>query len=72
MSTPIQTGPVRPDFLYPLSALQTVTGLGSGAFRQMRRKGLKVRYVAGRAYVLGSDFINHVVEYGKSEKDAPE
>jgi hypothetical protein len=44
------------------------TGLGAAAFRQMRRQGLQVKYVGGRAYVLGAWFIQFVVASGKDQK----
>lgn len=61
-------GPVDPSTLYPLPDLQARVGLGVAAFRQMRRDGLAVRYAGGRGYVLGKDFIDHVMQHGKSEK----
>jgi hypothetical protein len=62
--------PIDPRLLYPLPTLQRVAGLGVGAIRKMRREGLPVRYVAGRAYVAGEDFARFVMEHGKPEKDA--
>ncbi len=61
-------GPVEPHVLYPLPDLQARTGLGAAAFRVMRREGLAVKYVGGRGYVLGREFIEHVAAHGKSEK----
>lgn len=61
-------GPVEPTVLYPLVDLQARTGLGSAAFRQMRRDGLKVKYAGGRAFIFGADFIEHVRSTGKDTK----
>ncbi len=61
-------GPVEPHILYPLPELQARAGLGVAALRTMRREGLQVRYAGGRGYVLGRDFIDHVMQHGKSEK----
>jgi hypothetical protein len=61
-------GPIEAGTLYPLPDLQARSGLGSAAFREMRRSGLRVKYVAGRAYILGSWFINFVQDNGKDSK----
>lgn len=44
--------------VYPLSDFQRRTGLGDYAMRQARRKGLRVRYVGGRGFVIGDDWID--------------
>jgi hypothetical protein len=59
---------VRPEVMYPLPVLQGHTGLGSAALRQMRREGLAVRYISGRVFVLGRDFIEHVLRCAKDTK----
>ena len=61
-------GPIIPDQMYPLLALQERIGLGKTAMRSLRRKGLKVKYLLGRAFVKGSDFIEFVEEIGKDAK----
>ena len=43
---------------YPLSTFQKASGLRTAAMRSLRRKGLKVHYIGGRAYVLGDDFVD--------------
>jgi hypothetical protein len=62
--------PIDSRLLYPLPALMRITGLRVGAIRQLRRDGLPVRYVAGRAFVHGRDFARFVSEKGKASKDA--
>ena len=62
--------PVRPDELYPGELLERMTGLGRAAFREARRKGLKVAYLHGRLFIKGSDWIAYCDQYGKQTKDA--
>jgi predicted deacetylase len=56
--------------LYTLDEVQARLKLGKAAMRSARRQGLRVRYFAGRAYVLGSDLVGFIAEHGKDEKDA--
>ena len=60
--------PIIPDQLYPLATLSESVGLGKTAIRSLRRKGLKIRYVLGRAFCMGSDFIALVEEIGSVTK----
>ena len=43
--------------LYTLEAFKNTLSIGKVAMQQARRKGLVVRYVGNRAFVLGSDYI---------------
>ncbi len=52
---------------YGLAELQKRTGLGKAAMRTARRKGLQVRYVAGRAFVRGEDWLSYVEQHGELE-----
>jgi len=63
-----QLGPIVPDQMYPLATLQERSGLGKTAMRALRRQGLRVKYVLGRAFVTGSDFISLVDEIGRDTK----
>lgn len=63
-------GPIEPHILYPLADLQARSGMGSGALRTARQKGLKVLYTAGRGYVLGRDFIAYVEANATATKNA--
>ena len=56
----IETGKV-----YPINTFRTLTGLGAGAMREARKKGLTVRKVGLRSYVLGADFLEFVEKHGK-------
>jgi len=49
-------GVIQGDSVYPLSVFQKLTGLGSHAVRQARKKGLRMRDVGNRSYILGNDF----------------
>lgn len=62
--------PIRPDELYTLDSFMRYVGLGRSAIRQARAKGLVVRYVAARAFILGADWIDYVTTNGKASKDA--
>jgi hypothetical protein len=58
----MQTASERPglitaDSLYTLEELGARLRLGKAALRQARRKGLKIRRIGRRAYVLGRDVI---------------
>ncbi len=55
--------------VYPLPVFEQMTGLGKAALRSARRAGLMVRYVSGRGWVLGRDWIDFVVEQGQTEGD---
>lgn len=61
-------GPIEPLVMYPLPDLQGRSGMGVGALRTARRQGLKVLYIAGRAYVKGADFIAYVEANAKPTK----
>jgi hypothetical protein len=63
-------GPIEPEVLYPLEDLKARSGLGSTAMRTLRGQGLPVRYAAGHCYILGRDFIDHIMQEGKPEKNA--
>ncbi len=56
-------GEIQPEVMYPLSDFQERSGLGKAAMREARQKGLKVRRVGRRHYVLGKDFIAYVEEH---------
>ena len=64
----IPAGVVDPERLYTLETFKRVLGIGKVAMQQARRNGLEVRYVGNRAFVLGSDYINFVKEFGRTER----
>ena len=61
-------GPIENGTVYPLDDFKARTGLGSAALRTARRDGLVVKYIGGRAFIRGEDFISFVAANGKSEK----
>jgi hypothetical protein len=63
----VTPGAIEPATLYRLDTLKQASGVGSWGIRQMRRAGLPVKYVGGRGFVLGRDFIEHVVNVGDSQ-----
>ena len=64
-----QSGEIEPGTLYTLDELKARSGMGPSALRTLRREAaLKIRYVGGRGYCLGADFISAVVANGKDSK----
>lgn len=61
-------GPIEPHILYPQPDLSARSGMGVGALRTARRNGLKVLYIAGRAYIMGRDFIAYIEANAKPTK----
>ena len=47
---------------YSLAEFERRSGLGRFAMQQLRRRGLVVRRISGRAFILGSDFNRFLVE----------
>lgn len=60
---------IDPALQYPLELFEQIAGLGRAALREARRKGLRVRYVHGRAFVLGRDWLEYCDSAGKGSKD---
>ena len=52
--------------VYPLPLFKQLTGQADWGMRQLRRRGLKVRYVGGKAFVRGRDWFDFL------EKDEAE
>jgi hypothetical protein len=61
-------GVISPNELYHLTEFKRRLGWGDHAMRVARRNGLKVQYIAGRAYVFGADGIDHIRSHAKSAK----
>ena len=53
-------GEIRADAIYTLHELQQRTGLGQAALRTARRRGLKIKRIGRRGYVLGRDLIAYL------------
>jgi hypothetical protein len=68
MSDPL--GPIDPDQLYPKPTIMRLSGLGQRCLNDAQRSGaLRVRFVGGRCFILGRDFVEWV-ENGKASKNA--
>lgn len=68
--TVLQTslGPIEPHVCYPLPDLKNRSGMGSTALRTARATGLRVRYVCGRGFVIGRDFIEWLEANSKDHR----
>ena len=56
-SPPAPPGRIDANAVNTLQEFSRRTGCGERALRSLRRAGLPVRRVAGRCFVLGSDFL---------------
>jgi predicted methyltransferase len=65
---PTSDGVILPDALYTIDNIKARLGLGIHALRMMRRAGLPVKYIGGRAFLKGSDLIQHIESNGKTTK----
>ena len=54
---PDVTGEIRADGMYTLAEIRARLGLGPYALREARRRGLPVRKIGRRSYVLGKDIL---------------
>jgi hypothetical protein len=61
-------GTIELGVLYPIEEFKRRTGFGSHAMRTARRNGLKVRYVGGRAFVRGDDFLSYIDKLDADEQ----
>ncbi len=55
-----ECGEITRESCYMLSEFQKRTGMKRDAMRTARRAGLKVRYLHGRGFVLGSDWLAYL------------
>jgi hypothetical protein len=61
-------GEIQTDALYLLEDLKRRTRLGDWALRKARQNGLVVRYIGGRAFVLGKEFIEFAATAPQSKR----
>jgi hypothetical protein len=61
-------GIIDPGRLYNFAAFKRITGLGTAALRDARRKGLAVRYYGRQGYILGEDAIAFIQISGTPER----
>lgn len=57
--------------LYRVDEARARLGIGVHAWRQMHRQGLVVHYAGGRAYVCGSQIIEHLKKRTSTDKIDP-
>lgn len=62
MSTESQGVEIRSDAAYDLATVKKL-GLGTAALRTARRKGLTVRRIGRRSFVLGRDLLAYLDEH---------
>ena len=63
-ATTMSAGRISANELYTLEELRARLGLGAAALRTARRRGLKVRRIGRRGYVLGKDIMEYVERAG--------
>lgn len=54
-------GEINPQILYRLDRAMEISGLGAFAMKTARKHGLEVVYVNRKAYVMGSELIDYLV-----------
>lgn len=60
-----QDGVIEAGKCYPIATFRVLTGMGHAAVREARKKGLLVRRVGLRSFVLGQDFLDFVRDHGQ-------
>jgi hypothetical protein len=58
-----EPGVIRADCAYSLDQVKNRLGLGTAAIRTARRKGLTVRRVGRKSFVLGADLLTYIQEH---------
>lgn len=58
-------GAVTRDEVLSLAEFSKRTGMGPAAIRNASRRGLIVRRVGKRSFILGRDFLDYVAEHGR-------
>lgn len=67
------SGAIVADAAHPLPAFRKLTGMGTAALREVRHKGLPVRKIGLRSFILGRDWLEFVAKHGKLvESNVPE
>lgn len=57
-------GEINANSIYTLDEIRSRLGLGLAALRTARRKGLKVRRIGRRGYLLGKDVMAYIERAG--------
>ena len=55
-----EPGVIRGDCAYDLQQVKTRLGLGTAAIRTARRKGLTVRRIGRKSFVMGADILTYL------------
>lgn len=55
-----EPGVIRADAAYDLPQVKARVGIGTAALRTARRKGLKVRRLGRKSFVLGKDLLDYL------------
>jgi len=58
-------GVISADHAYSLEQVKSRLGLGTAAIRTARRKGLIVRKIGRRSFVMGRDLLQYLDEHAK-------
>lgn len=58
-----EPGVIRADAAYSLEQVKARLGLGTAALRTARRKGLAVRRIGRKSFVLGRDLLQYLDEH---------
>lgn len=62
---PPAAGVVRADAAYDLAEVRRRLGLGPAALRSARRRGLAVRRIGRKSFVLGSDLLDYLRDHAE-------
>lgn len=65
MAPSIVDGIIEADKAYSIKVFQRITGMGTAAMREARKKGLPVRRCGLRSFVIGRDWIEYLAENSK-------
>lgn len=60
-----EPGEIRGDCAYDLQQVKNRLGLGTAAIRTARRKGLIVRKVGRKSFILGADILEYLNNHAK-------
>ncbi len=66
-----QTGPIRPECLYPRNDLMDRLGVRHEAMREMEQRGLRSYRIGNRKYYLGENVISFILSSARQETGQP-
>jgi hypothetical protein len=53
-------GAIQSDSVYPLPVFKKKVGLDAWSLREAKKRGLKIRKIGRRRFIVGSDFIEYL------------